>query len=207
MRILALDLSTSTGYCLGEGEMGCEKPLLLEQGAIQLEKTIVEYGKYPFCYYLAAQDMAERVFAIVKRLKPDRIVIEETNLGFSRYSQKALEMIHCLVLGKLQQMLGDYDVVYISSSTWRQKLGLQMTKEQKKANAKLAKATREAKAAGLKVDKKKLGIVGKVTQKHVAILHVNKLYDLKLKMKDDDIADAMCLTLAGFLNATPCDGT
>lgn len=206
MRILALDLSTSTGWAVLESEQA-KAPNLEMFGILTLPKHILEYGKYPFCYHLAAYDMAERVARIVEQIEPDQIVIEETNLGKNRYSQKALEFIHCLVLEKLHPMIAHKEVVYLSSSIWRQALGLQLTKDQKKTNAKLAKAKREAAATGAKLDKTKLGIKGKVSKKHVAINYVNDRFGLKLKVKDDDVADAVCLGLAALMGAEPCDGT
>ncbi len=212
MRILGLDISTKTGFNLLEAAgVGDETPKLLECGTITLQKdTILAYGKYPFCYYKAALEMAESIMVLVRKANPDVIVIEETNLGKNRYSQKALEFIHCKVIELLQHWLGswnDVQVIYLSSSSWRQALELQMTKEQKKANAKLAKAKREAAARGTKLDKKALGVKGKTTKKHVAVDYVNDRFGLALKLKDNDIADAICLTAAFLKQATPCDGT
>lgn len=209
MRILGLDLSTSTGFATVEVDsLEDQHPRLVSRGVIQLEKNILEYGPYPDCYWLAAEDVAKRVFDVVNKENPDIIVIEETNLGKNRYAQKTLEFIHCHVVKALRRdVKPPFVVVYLSSSAWRQALGLQLTKEQKKANAKLAKAKREAAAMGMKLDKKKLGIKGKVNKKHVAIAYVNERFALKLKVQDDDIADAICLAVAMTKNPTPCDGT
>jgi hypothetical protein len=81
-----------------------------------------------------------------------------------------------------------------------------LSKEQKKANAKLSKAKRESALAGVKLDKKKLGIKGKTNKKHLAVQRANDEYNLKLKQKDNNEADAICLGLAFFNNCTPCDG-
>ncbi len=208
MRVLSLDFSTSTGFALAEGEMGGLRPTILKKGTIELENTILAYGKYPFCYYVAANTLATRIFALIERTRPDAIVIEESNLGKSRYAQKSLEFVHCLVLQKILSMGALIPpVVYLSSSAWRQALKLEMTKEQKKANAKLSKAKRESAALGQKLDKKKLGVRGRVTKKHVAIAWVLETYGLKLRACDDDIADAICICAAFFRNPVPCDGT
>lgn len=208
MRGLALDLSTSTGFALLDGEVGGDLPVIIDRGTIALTKIIREYGKYPFSYYLAAADMASQIIRLVESLRPAFIVVEETNLSrFSRYSQKALEFIHCLVLQKLHA-LGDLlpPIYYISSSVWRCKLKLSLSKDQRKANAALSKASREAKKRGMKLDKIKLGIARKTTQKHIAIDLVNKTFGLALKPKDNDQADAICLVWAHFAGAEHCDG-
>lgn len=233
MRILTLDLSTSVGWAYLEGTRGNPECEILKKGTIKLPQTILAYGDYPFCYEAAAEWIARQIELLARDLEdeelderpdspgygalPNVFVIEETNLGKSRYAQKTLEFIHCKVVEMLrrnQYLLEEMwpKVVYLSSSEWRKNLKLILTKEEKKANAKLAKAKREAAAIGAKLDKKKLGIKGKVTKKHVAINYVNTRFGWtgtknELKQKDDDIADAICLGCAYVNNAIPCDGT
>jgi hypothetical protein len=49
-------------------------------------------------------------------------------------------------------------------------------------------------------------VKGKVTTKHLAVRLVNSVYGLGLKQKDNNDADAICLGLAFFAGAQPCDG-
>ena len=224
MRTLALDLSTSTGYAVldSEGSGLAAKPVLVDFGVIKLPKCILEYGPYPWCYFNAATWIAAQVCEIKIQFGAlgadiDRVVIEETHLGKNRYAQKILEFIHAQVLLGFHNMEHNRKVLYLSSSEWRSNLGLTMTAGDKTGNRKLSEmksviksrfgdlkcpAAREAMAEA----KKKFGIKGKINKKHLAIRFVNEFYGLNLKMKDDDVADAICLGLASINNATPCDG-
>lgn len=199
MVVLGLDISTSSGWAVRRDGK------LEEYGTVVTPLTLAEYGEYPWNYLQSSYIMAESLWSIIDLYKPDVVVIEETNMGRSRYTQKILEWIHRAIVAKLRTLEGT-KVIYLSSSIWRQTLGLTMSKIDKKNNAKLSKTKRLAAQLGVKLDKKSLGIAGKVNKKHLAIRHVNETYGLKLKVKDDDIADAICLTEAFEKNATPCDG-
>lgn len=212
MKILCLDISTHAGYAVLETRDNDELPSLLEYGVRKTDKTVLEYGQYPFCYIAMAREMAGKFGQLVLDHLPDVIVIEETNLGKNRYSQKALEFCHCLTLQLLQSetvftQIPKVKVVYLSSSAWRAALGLQMSKEDKRNNAKLSKAKKKAADTGGKLDKKSLGIKGKVNKKHLAVRYVNSTYNLNLKIKDNDVADAIALGLAYLKGALVCDGT
>jgi Holliday junction resolvasome RuvABC endonuclease subunit len=202
MRVICLDLSTHTGYALFENGMR------IGSGNLDLNKSVHEFGPYPHCYRLAAKEMALRIFEWVFANKKDAdvVVIEEINLGRDRYVQKLLENIHTAVLEMLATYQPQARIVYFDSSEWRSNLGLKMDKAQKKANAKLSKAKRAAAASGAKLDKKSLGIKGKITWKHLAVAKANEACGLTLKMKNNDEADAICLGLAYFSGAVPCDG-
>lgn len=210
MRIVCLDLSTHAGYAVFDGEVGSQ-PTLVKSGTIHLNRSVHEFGSYPKSYREAARTMAlmieEQLFDRSEAVCPSAVVIEETNLGRDRYVQKLLENIHTAVLDMLDRnYTSSVKRVYLDSSEWRSNLGLRLGKDQKKANAKLSKAKRAAEEAGTKLDKKKLGIKGKVTWKHLAVAKANETFGLNLKMKQNDEADAICLGLAFCNNATPCDG-
>lgn len=198
MNILGLDISTKAGWAFVKDSQ------LVDFGGLKLEKAVIAYGEYPWNYDIASETMAAMLFELVLRMKPDVIVIEETNLGKSRYAQKTLEYTHKALLRKLSGWTGK--VIYLSSSSWRQALNLQMSKEDKKNNAKLSKAKKIASEVGVKLDKKALGVRGKINKKHLALRYVNSVYGLNLKVKDNDAADAICLAAAYLAGATPCDG-
>jgi hypothetical protein len=82
-----------------------------------------------------------------------------------------------------------------------------MSKDDKINNKVLKKAKELAAATKSKLDKSKVGIKGAVTKKHLAIRFVNATYGLDLKVKDNDIADAICLGAAYLNGARTCDGT
>ena len=206
MRVLALDISSKTGWALLQNKEDGSPPSLVEFGLLELEKPIAAYGKYPFSYLRAAAEEAEMVLAKIRQTRPDVVVVEETNLGKNRYTQKFLEFLHCQVLDGIVSLLSPPSVYYISSSAWRSTLGLQMSKEDKKNNSKLSKAKRLAASSGKTLDKASLGIRGKINKKHLAVRYVNAQFGLKFKMKDNDIADAICLGTAYLSGASICDG-
>jgi hypothetical protein len=207
MRVLSLDASTHAGWSLFEDSLGVSKPKLLLNGLIENDQPVMRFGPYPGCYVHAATSIANRLFDLVTEHKPDVVVIEETNLGKNRYAQKLLEFIHCILV--VQLVMGwTGQTVYLSSSSWRQALDLRMDSEQKKNNRKIAEAKKLAKETGMKIGeaKKKLGVKGKITKKHLAVNRVNEVYDLGFKVKDNDRADAICLGMAYFVGAVPADG-
>lgn len=208
MRVLGLDLSSKTGWAIVEKDEAGTR--LIESGLIELGKPILAHGPYPWCYLEAAQAQAWRIAELMARSAADIVVIEETNLGKNRYAQKFLEFLHCQVLD-LQDDAGvgtgfKDKVVYISSSAWRKALELSLNAEDKRNNNKLGKAKRQAAELGKKLNKKALGIKGRINKKHLAVRFVNERYDLNLKMKDNDIADAICLATAYLAGAERCDG-
>lgn len=203
MKLLALDLSTNTGWAVFSGERGQQKPDLIEYGLFRMEQAVLSFSDYPWCFPQAAMAVArkvrEQVIDLRTRHRLDGVVIEETNLGRNRYTQKLLEMIHYCVLEVLREQ-GIKQVWYVSSSEWRRAVDLKLSVEDKKNNGKLAKAKRQG------VSKKTLGIKGKITKKHLSVRYVNHLYDLDFILKDNDIADAICLAVGWFRGAELCNG-
>jgi hypothetical protein len=214
MIVLALDISTKTGFAVLDQDLK-----LITKGLVKLPKKISEYGIYPWSYIIATEDIADSLIELIVDYKPDFIVIEETNGSRARYTQKVLEFLHASFLVKykkagLDSWTSDPDstfwnldkVKYVNSSEWRKVLGLLMSKQDKKNNQTLNKAKRNAENSGLALDKTALGIKGKVTKKHLSVRYVNEKFGLFLKIKDNDIADAICLGTAYIKGAKVCDG-
>ena len=147
-----------------------------------------------------ANHQALSLFKLVEKWAPKAIVIEMTNLGKNRWSQRALEFCHFALLGKLRSL--NIPIYYLDSSAWRKTMKVGLSKEQKASNAKLSKAKSSAKKANKKLDKKALGIAGKVTKKHAALIRVKELLDLDFKMKDNDLCESLLLGLA-LMNGCP----
>lgn len=150
---------------------------------------------YPYGYVLDAEYQANNLMLLAAEQKPDEIVIEESNGGGGRasgYTQKLIEWLHLALLQRLRQYLPDIPVGYIRTSTWRKVVGSLLSKDDKKKNAALARAkrlgTEEEKAA-----KKRLGIRGKTTKKHVAVRYVNQTYHIHLKAGEHDAAEAIAI--------------
>lgn len=201
MKVLSLDISTKSGWAF------FEEGQLKDFGAVRLDRTVLEFGPYPWAFCIAAEEMACMLCELVSRFKPDVLVIEETNLARARYSQKTLEFIHLFSLRWIAQLANrPKEVIYLSTSSWRKTLGIAMTKADKKQNSKLYRAKRTAADLGVKLDKKALGVRGKINKKHLALRYVNETYGLSLKVKDNDAADAICLAAAYLKGCEPCDG-
>jgi len=185
-RILALDMSTSTGWAvIDEGEELVDYGTIVQKVWGETAPYNTEKEGYPFNYLDAAKRMMLNIFDVYYKFAPDVIVIEETNKGKNRFAQKMLEFIHCLVIDICRDE--EVRVVYLDTSKWRQTMSLYMSKEDKKKNADL----RKAKKAGKKAR-------GKITKKHLSVRMVNKLYNLNMKMKDNDVCDAILVGLAYF---------
>jgi hypothetical protein len=171
-------------------------PKLLEYGQIIISETTDTYGDFPFAVNLMADDMAGRLYDLVLRVQPQEIVIESTVKGRNRWSQQALEFLHCLFIYKLIHkplLYGRPSVKYVSPSTWRKHL-TQRLSVQDKLNNKLVKT------AKTKEERKRLrdenNLRGKINKKHLAIRWAKENYKLDLKVKQDDVADALSLGVA-----------
>ena len=188
MVTLSLDLSTHTGYAIVQGELG-RIPRILAYGTVHLPKESIKmYGDYPWSYVFAVEDLVNKLKTVWENKKLDAILIEETNkASFSRYSQKVLEFIHFAVLLELRQL--NIPVYYINTSEWRRVLSLTLSKEDSKNNRMSAAA------------RKKHGIKGKITKKHLAVRHANESFGLQLKLVNNDVADALCMIKAYYLGA------
>jgi hypothetical protein len=199
VKVLALDVSTKTGWCVFEDGK------LTRYGLIKNPKKIQEYGKYPWSYLNATEAMAQQLLILTERETPDIIVVEETNGSRARYTQKVLEFLHCCLLARLATSFKG-EVYYINSSEWRKVVGMVMTNEDKKANRKLNVEKNIAEKAGKKLDKEKLGIKGKITKKHLSVRLVNAMYGLDFRIKNNDTADAICLGTSYIKGCEVCDG-
>lgn len=201
MRVLALDYSTHAGFAL------FDYGGLMKYGTLHAGCVLKESGAYPWNYVGVADHQAAQVsHELIRVFDPQVVVIEETNGSKNRYTQKLLEFLHYALLDQLHHEYPQIRVVYVNTGDWRKNLGIWLSKDQKKQNAKLSKAKSAAKKSGTKLDKVALGIRGKITKKHAAVAYVNHRFGFKLKVKDNDTAEAICIGLA-FLNNVPhCDG-
>jgi hypothetical protein len=215
--ILSIDASTHAGWALMDGEPGDLKPRIIEKGLIENDRPVLSFGAYPWCYIQAADSIATQLYSLILRCNPSLVVIEETNLGRSRYAQKLLEFIHSALLLKIKHWGTALPIKYISSSVWRQAVGAKQNKLERRNNTLLSKAKKLAGemvrntpgfsyTKALAIAKKKLGIRGKLGKKHISVRVVNDVYDLDLTVGDNDTAEAICLGMAFFRGAAVCDG-
>lgn len=210
VRVLALDMSSRLGYAVYENGKLKDYGVSLADGEV-----LKSHGnqKYPWWLMQNVMAMKDKVRQLVEKYGPDHVVIEETNLGKQRYSQKFLEWLHFNVVAYLHVMVTTrgwpQTVTYISSSVWRKTLGLRLSKEDRKNNQKVRKIkndsaiSKELKSQLLK----DLGVRGKKTQKHLSCEYVKQKYGFELKVStENDIADAICLGDAYLAGASPCTG-
>lgn len=193
MRILSLDISSQTGFAFFESSKH------IDSGTIKMEETEISSIKslpYPSSYIKRSERIADLLMEKVRAVSPETIVIEETNKGKARYTQKLLEFIHLQFLQKVTRELPQVRIVYLNTSQWRKTLNIKASKEDKKNNALVNKAKNG------KQSKKDLGVKGKITTKHLAIRFVNQTLGLDLKMKDNNTADAIALNLAYQMGAS-----
>jgi len=133
MKVLALDLSTSSGVSIFiDGKL---KDYTVIKRKVK-GNTLSE--NYPINYIEMAECLALKIGACASSEKPDFIVIEETNKGKERFRQKQLEFIHFAV-GKFLNELRtvsklNYKIKYIDSSAWRKILGLSLDSDQRSSN-------------------------------------------------------------------------
>lgn len=184
MRIMGLDISTKTGIAvIHDGQ-------LIHKDLVEVVFSPTELKIDDFNCLDRAEQMAEQVMIWVRQFEPDFIYIEQTNLGNNRRDQKLLEFTHAMVLLSLRSY--EKRIAYVDSSQWRSGLSLKFSKEDTKHN----KSVKIRKEAGIRAQAGE----GKKTAKHLAIRWCNEKYGLSLKVKDNDIADAICLASYGYLS-------
>ncbi len=213
MLVLSLDISTKCGWSLLEGEKSPDAvPKIIHSGCIRTTHTIQNHPEikgYPWGFLRSLNDLTDAIFILALTHKPDHIVIEDTNGGggrASRYTQKALEFIHCLLLNKINRK---FEVTYINSSDWRKAVNLQMSKTDKKHN-RIARKIRDLKKSGNKdlatKMRKENGVRGKKTVKHLSVELAAEMFGLELLQKDNDLTDSLLLGTAFFRNAPAATG-
>jgi len=179
MRVLALDASTKTGWALfvdGKlAESGALEPVSVEDFNVNKDPQLSP--KYPYNIVRAAREVVGKIESLVNAKSPDMLVVENTNKGKNRHTQRLLEFIHRDLLELVWHRVPQLSFTYMDTSEWRKIVGLWMSKEDKKNNRDVS--------AGKKR--------GRINKKHLAVRMVNERYGKKLKLKDNDQADAILL--------------
>jgi len=180
MNVLALDVSTKTGWAyFKDGELEEYGLLCVKLVDFDVNKRPEKSDSYPFNIVQAANDMANKIFDLCKDKYPDLVVIENTVRGKNRHTQRLLEFIHKSTLDLLWNV---YKIEYLDPSQWRSVLKIVMTNEDKKNNRLVSQGKKR----------------GRVTKKHLSVRKVNSVFGLSLKIKDNDISDAICLGKAFY---------
>ena len=193
MKILSLDISTKTGWALSEVKDG--KFNLIEYGICK-KRNIKDYDyEYPRNYLKLSYECADDIVGLYKKFNPDILVIEETSKGSKNaMSQKILEFIHCHIA--LFICVNDIKRHYFMTGEWRNICSCKMNLNEKAQN----KNVKKQRNTGITIAKNEEGKrIGKITKKHVNVRRANELFDLELKLKDEDKADAILLNYAYYL--------
>ena len=188
-RILALDISTKTGWALlVSGD------LMYLEAYGKIPAISEPIGTYPVNFVDWAYLCFGKIVELIDTLTPDVLVIEETCAGSKGvYSQKILEFIHFLVAKLIKET--NIKAVYLLTGAWRTEVGAKMTKEESKHN----KAVKEYKEKhNTKIARGTDGKrIGKLTKKHINIRRANEVFGSflpkPLRKKDEDTADSLML--------------
>lgn len=192
-KVLALDISTKTGWAL---IVSAEKGMKLEAHG-QIKQISEPDGIYPENFVNWAYLCYEQLANLIEEFHPDVLVIEETSSGSkSIYSQKILEWTHFLMARFIKET--GINRLYLMTEQWRREVGCIMTKEEKKHNKAVSdyKKKNSTKIAYNKEGKR----VGRIGRKHVNIRKANEIFgsffDSPLRKKDEDLCDALLLGAA-----------
>ncbi len=187
MRVLALDASTKCGWALFEDgkliESGALRPVFVDNFNPN-SPEVTRDPHYPYNTFYAAQAVTRLVRQLVwEKGQVDAFVVENTNKGKNRNTQRILEFIHYELLSFFEGCNGLFH--YMDTSEWRKIVGLWMSKDDKKNNREVSTGKKR----------------GKITKKHLSVRMVNEKFNKSLKLKDNDEADAILLGLAFSLRS------
>lgn len=181
MKLLSLDISTHTGWAVFDDKK------LVEYGVLNVKVDDLNFKpdpskspKYPRNILNASSGMLYLIVELLEKFKPDVVIAENTVKGKNRHYQRLLEWFHKDII----DYFIDHNInfVYTDPSEWRKKLSIRLSKEEKKNNRDVS------------LGKKR----GRITKKHLSVNETNKRYFLKLKLCQNDIADAIMVGTSYF---------
>lgn len=197
MRVLALDISSKTGYAL------FEKDELKSFDTLFVDQKVKDFGPYPQNYIKFAEFITDGIYKkTVIPFDPEVVVIEETNASRQNYSQKTLEYIHFALNKKLGSE--GRKVAYIRDGQWKRLVGAIQNTEERRLNQRIARLKKKTGKRLAKIDGK---VIGKRTRKHYALRAFKEIFGIELQRKFEDAADAALLGYAYLKGAPLCDGT
>ena len=202
MKYLALDLSTKTGYAVFDGDTLIEYGLIKSEKKSHYKSDVKSYkdlgDNYPLNFINTAKEVTRMCKEVYTQHKCEFAVIEHTETGKARLSQRLLEWINYAVANEFLER--GIPIKYLFVSEWRNatKCYLKYWPEHKLWNTKINKLKAKATPtkSGAKIAKIDGKIVTKVDQKKLSIIIANEAYGITIK--DDNIADAINLGRAAF---------
>jgi hypothetical protein len=202
MKVLALDISTKTGFAEYDGGT------LVDSGTLWPDETLQDRSlKYPFNYVEFCAYVASLITKKYIAVAPDVVVIEETTASNNNYSQKQLEYIHAFFLTELiVNHKGPLPpvVYYIRDGVWKDLAGARQNAAEKQWNAKIRYVKKKTGKARAKIGGK---IVRKLDKKDYYIRAANERFGKQLTREDENEAAALLIGTAYLMGAPTCDGT
>lgn len=200
--ILAIDLSTKPGIAI------LEDGNLLHASTLFNDKTVEDFGIYPYNYIEFAKYTITRLLTYVQSLgfhwnKFDKIILEETTTSRSNYSQKKLEFLHYQFLLTFSNLSSK--IVYIRSEIWKRITNAKMSKEEKANNAKIYRLKQKTGKRIIRSDEKG-NRLRKVSRYDAYIRRCNDVFKTSFDRKEEDAAAACLLGLSYLRGAPTCDG-
>lgn len=200
MKFLSLDISTNTGYAVFDTASSLK---LLHYNVFTYKvkaykgdvRSYQDFPpEYPHNFIRTANDIALRSVSIAKKYGCACAVIEHSEKGKQRLSQRLLEWIHLYLVKALQ--INKIEFKYLLVSDWRKevKCYLKHWPEYQKWNKEVSKAKR--KCIGRKLAKIDGKVVSKINQKKLSIILANEYFNIQIK--DDNVADAINLGKAAY---------
>ena len=113
MKVLGLDISSQTGWCV------MEDGNLLQYGCLPYE---IQSNEFPWGILKSAEEISDLIINKIQNTTCDKIIVERTVLGRARDSQALLESIHTLFQKKIKELDLDQKIHYIDVSLWRKKI-------------------------------------------------------------------------------------
>jgi hypothetical protein len=188
MRLISIDLSLNTGIAVFDIDETNQYKLIHYYTIFGKEKTDKLKQNDPLgndhpydMYYKVISFINKLMKQILLEINPmieTLIIIEQTNRSMNRATQKILEWLHFSLCTQL--INNRLPIKYIDTSEWRKLLNIKVDDEVKAYNKRLKR-------------KKEKGLIN---IKHVTIFYVNETFNLELKPKDENTADAICLGCA-----------
>jgi hypothetical protein len=176
VRLLSLDISTHTGWAIFDDRKLVEYGILnIKVDDLNFKPDPTKSPKYPRNILNASAGMLYLIVELLIKFRPDVVIAENTVKGRNRTAQRFLEWCHKDII----DYFVDHDIhfVYTDPSEWRKKLNLRLSKDQKVNNRNVS------------LGKKR----GRITKKHLSVNEANARFGLNLKLKDNDIADALLI--------------
>jgi hypothetical protein len=189
-RILSLDVSSKTGWA---SMVSSDSGVVLEEYGM-IPAIHQPEGPYPSVFVDWAQLCFNEIDLLIKRFKPQVLVIEETCAGSKGvYTQKILEFCHYLLAKFIKE--SNIKSVYLLTGAWRSEVGAKMTKEESEHNKKVKEyKEKHGTKRAYDINGK---LIGKKTKKHINIRRANEVFGKFLKeplrKKNEDEADSMLL--------------